>query len=77
MAYQTAKRISRKGGPGARVFGSRTLGRKGMEARHTFRERLRQRVFGLALGSADCNDAARLKGDPIARCSWVRSPRRN
>ena len=32
---------------------------------HPLRDLLRQRVFGLACGYADCNDAARLVDDPI------------
>jgi hypothetical protein len=35
------------------------------KVQHSIRELLRQRVFGLALGYADCNDAARLAHDPI------------
>ena len=52
---------------------------------HPLRDLLRQRVFGLACGYADCNDAARLADDPIHKlCSiaihsrarpWARSRR--
>ena len=42
---------------------------------HTFPELLRQRVFGLALGYADCNDAARLKDDPMLKLLPGRGPR--
>src|SRR5712691_2806940 len=35
------------------------------KVRHQTVELLRQRVFGLACGYADCNDAARLADDPI------------
>lgn len=34
---------------------------------HEVAELLSQRIFGLALGYADCNDVARLTGDPIHR----------
>ena len=36
---------------------------------------LRQRVFGLALGYADCHDAARLKDDPMLKLLPGRDPR--
>jgi hypothetical protein len=36
---------------------------------HPLRDLLRQRVFGLACGYADCNDAARLVDDPIHKLS--------
>ena len=42
---------------------------------HTFPELLRQRVFGLALGYADCHDAARLKDDPMLKLLPGRDPR--
>ena len=42
---------------------------------HTFPELLRQRVFGLALGYADCHDAARLKDDPMRKLLPGRDPR--
>jgi hypothetical protein len=32
---------------------------------HTLHDLIRQRVFGIACGYADCNDAARLADDPI------------
>jgi hypothetical protein len=35
---------------------------------------LRQRVFGLAGGYADCNDAARLADDPIHKLLLDRDP---
>lgn len=34
---------------------------------HELLEMIRQRVFGLATGYADCNDAARLRSDPMHR----------
>ncbi len=37
-------------------------------------ELLRQRVFGLACGYADCNDAARLGDDPIHKLLLERDP---
>jgi hypothetical protein len=41
---------------------------------HSLRDLLRQRVFGLACGYADCNDAARLVDDPIHKLLLERDP---
>src|SRR5213593_4038320 len=41
---------------------------------HPLRDLLRQRVFGLACGYADCNDAARLAHDPIHKLLLERDP---
>jgi Transposase DDE domain group 1 len=41
---------------------------------HPLRDLLRQRVFGLACGYADCNDAARLTDDPIHKLLLERDP---
>jgi hypothetical protein len=41
---------------------------------HPLRDLLRQRVFGLACGYADCNDAARLAADPIHKLLLERDP---
>jgi DDE family transposase len=41
---------------------------------HPLRDLLRQRVFGLACGYADCNDAARLAHDPIHKLLLDRDP---
>lgn len=41
---------------------------------HSLRDLLRQRVFGLACGYADCNDAARLADDPIHKLLLERDP---
>src|SRR2546425_10535601 len=41
---------------------------------HPLRELLRQRVFGLVCGYADCNDAARLADDPIHKLLLERDP---
>ncbi|MGH7256404.1 MAG: IS1380 family transposase, partial [Nitrospirales bacterium] len=42
--------------------------------RHTIQELVRQRVFGLACGSADGNDAARLAHDPLHKLAVGRDP---
>jgi hypothetical protein len=44
------------------------------KVRHQGVELLRQRVFGLACGYADCNDAARLADDPIHKLLLERDP---
>src|SRR5437667_1854965 len=41
---------------------------------HPLRDLLRQRVFGLACGYADCTDAARLAHDPIHKLLLERDP---
>lgn len=41
---------------------------------HTILSQLRQRVFGIALGYEDCNDARALRGDPILKVCCGRSP---
>jgi hypothetical protein len=41
---------------------------------HPLRDLLRQRIFGLACGYADCNDAARLADDPIHKLLLERDP---
>ena len=41
---------------------------------HPLRDLVRQRVFGLACGYADCNDAARLADDPIYKLLLDRDP---
>jgi len=44
------------------------------KVQHELIELLRQRVFGLACGYADCNDAARLVDDPIHKLLLGRDP---
>jgi hypothetical protein len=41
---------------------------------HSYEEQLRQRVFGLACGYDDCNDAARLVNDPMHKLAMGRDP---
>lgn len=41
---------------------------------HTVHDLLRQRVYGLACGYADCNDAAHLRNDPIHKLVLDRDP---
>lgn len=49
-------------------------GRQPGKVTHPLRDLLRQRVFGLACGYADCNDAARLADDPIHKLLLERDP---
>src|SRR5918994_1539321 len=49
-------------------------GRQPGKETHPLRDLLRQRVFGLACGYADCNDAARLVDDPIHKLLLERDP---
>src|SRR5437879_10263223 len=49
-------------------------GRQPGKGAHPVRDLLRQRVFGLACGYADCNDAARLVDDPIHKLLLDRDP---
>ena len=49
-------------------------GRQGAKVRHQTLELVRQRVFGVAAGYADCNDAARVGHDPIHKLVVDRDP---
>jgi hypothetical protein len=49
-------------------------GRQPGKVAHPLRDLLRQRVFGLACGYADCNDAARLVDDPMHKLLLDRDP---
>jgi len=48
--------------------------RQAKKVRHTFTELIRQRVYGLASGYADANDAARIGNDPVFKMLLDRSP---
>src|SRR5206468_6826403 len=48
--------------------------RQAAKVRHGMLELVRQRVFGLAAGYADCNDAARLADDVIHKLVVGRDP---
>ncbi len=48
--------------------------RQAGKVRHTFTELIQQRVYGLASGYADANDAARLGDDPVFKMLLDRSP---
>jgi len=57
-----------------RLAGCFVDGRQPGKVRHQTLELLRQRVFGLACGYADCNDAARVADDPIHKLVVGRDP---
>lgn len=48
--------------------------RQQSKVQHQVIELLQQRVFGIALGYSDCNDAARLAGDPLHKLLVGREP---
>ena len=49
-------------------------GRQAGKVMHTLHDLIRQRVFAIACGYADCNDAARLADDPIQKLLVDRDP---
>lgn len=49
-------------------------GRQSAKVKHSITDLLRQRIYGLASGYADANDAARLAHDPIFKLLLDRSP---
>ncbi len=49
-------------------------GRQGSKVRHSVLDLLRQRVFAIARGHADGNDAARLADDPAMKLPVGRDP---
>jgi hypothetical protein len=49
-------------------------GRQSAKVKHSLEDLLRQRIYGLASGYADTNDAARLAHDPIFKLLLDRSP---
>lgn len=50
--------------------------RQSGKVRHEVEELLKQRVYGIAAGYEDCNDAARIGGDPALKLSCGRGPLR-
>lgn len=49
--------------------------REWRKVHHTHLEILRQRVYSIAMGYADCNDTARIGGDPALKLACDRSPK--
>jgi len=58
----------------ARLTASLTDRRQPGQVQHELIELVRQRVFGIACGYADCNDAARLAEDPVHKLLLDRDP---
>jgi len=56
------------------LAGSLVDGRQAAKVKHSLADLLRQRIYGLASGYADANDAARLAHDPIFKLLLDRSP---
>lgn len=48
--------------------------RQAGKVEHTLMDQIRQRVFGIAVGCADGNDAARLRDDPMLKLACDRDP---
>ena len=48
--------------------------RQPSEVLHSLADMLRQRIYGLACGCEDCNDAGRLGGDPVFKLPLGRDP---
>src|SRR4029453_7157445 len=44
------------------------------KVKHNRREQIRQRLYQIALGYPDCNDADRLRQDPVPQRGWDASP---
>ena len=57
-----------------RLVASLTDPRHRGKVRHELIELVRQRVYGIACGYADCNDAARLAEDPVHKLLLDRDP---
>jgi hypothetical protein len=58
----------------ARLVACLTDRRQAGKVQHSVADLLRQRVFGVALGYADCNDAARVADDPMHKLLVDRDP---
>ena len=58
----------------ARLAASLTDRRQVGKVEHELIELVRQRVYGIACGYADCNDAARLVADPVHKLLLERDP---
>jgi len=57
-----------------RLAASLTDGRQPGKVQHELIELVQQRVYGIACGYADCNDAARLAEDPVHKLLLERDP---
>lgn len=66
--------IDRKLGLTARLSQELSDGRRSTSVEHGLTEMVRQRVFAIAHGYADCNDAARIGDDPLFKLACGRLP---
>jgi len=66
--------IDRKLGLTARLSRELFDSRRSTSVEHDLTEMVRQRVFSIAHGYADCNDAARIGNDPLFKLACGRSP---
>lgn len=66
--------IDRKLGLTDRLSRELCDGRRANSVEHSFAELMRQRVFSIAMGYADGNDAARTGDDPVFKLACGRSP---
>jgi hypothetical protein len=66
--------MDRRGGVTQSLASAIVDARQAGKVRHTTLELLRQRVFGVALGMADCNDAERSAADPVVKALCGRAP---
>lgn len=67
-------KVDRRLGLTARLAGALLDQRAAERVAHDLPELVRQRVFSIALGYADGNDAARVGGDPVLKLACGRSP---
>jgi hypothetical protein len=68
------KALDARLGMTATLAGGLRDGRQSGKIQHSVLDLVRQRVFGLALGYADCNDAARVADDPLYKLALDRDP---
>ena len=68
------KRVDRKLGRTAAIGGCIRESRQEVKVKHSYAELCGQRIFGLALGYSDANDAGRIGGDPMMRIMIGRDP---
>ncbi len=66
--------VDRRLGLTTRLSGALLDRRMPERVEHELSDLLRQRVFSIALGYADCNDAARIGDDPAVKLACGRSP---
>lgn len=66
--------VDRRGGITESLAASLVDVRQPGKVRHSTLSLVRQRVFGMALGFADCNDAERVAADPVMKALCGRAP---